>query len=125
MGKNLTRQSLRPCSMLADSFAKGWRRQRSPRLSRRRTMGLDNLGEGIGVPTSIMLRLCTGRFRHVVFASSMGPRRSIDFAPAEACEEIEPKTQKLSREEESFIDWLFAQAGLDARIYRRETLRRR
>jgi chemotaxis methyl-accepting protein methylase len=92
------------------------------------------------------------RFRHIVFRSGHGfrpggrsplnlapapkppvpPRLSLDpfFGPsrnAESDDVADPATPGggLSAEQESFIDWLFARASLDARAYRPETLGRR
>src|SRR5688500_2157322 len=72
----------------------------------------------------------SAKFRHVVFAGADGvrPGRVINFAPPPKFNDVAaPASEvvRLSVEEEAFVAQLFEQAGLDARIYRRETLRRR
>jgi chemotaxis methyl-accepting protein methylase len=66
------------------------------------------------------------RFRHVVF-SGMGRGRVIDFAPASAQRTAYQPTSKspFSADQRAFVNWLFERAGLDASIYRSETLHRR
>ena len=68
------------------------------------------------------------RFRHVVFKGGGRPR-AVNFAPR-ADHDTPPKLSyaqalHLQPEEENFVAWLFERAGLDARAYRPETLRRR
>src|SRR5689334_22736264 len=113
--------------MLADSIDSEWRRLRTNRISRRRrVIGLDHLGKGIGVSATIMQRLRLGRFRHVVFVSSLGPRRIVNPArPSESRARRDTKATTLSRQEESFINWLFQEGGIDANTFRSETLQRR
>lgn len=63
----------------------------------------------------------SAKFRHVVFAGAHGaPPPQFNDVAAPTSEAV-----RLSVEEEAFVAQLFRQAGLDARIYRRETLRRR
>lgn len=75
------------------------------------------------------------RYRHVVFSGSRGAGRVLNLAPVESrptsiVEESSSRaprvaSERLSPGEEEFISWLFAEAGLEARVYRRETFRRR
>jgi chemotaxis methyl-accepting protein methylase len=75
------------------------------------------------------------RLRHVVFHGVGSSRRAIDFTPtgrapairtrADCPDRPVPGARQLGWEEESFIRWLFERAGLEARSYRAETLRRR
>jgi chemotaxis methyl-accepting protein methylase len=69
------------------------------------------------------------RFRHIVFKGS-GRRGAVDLAPRPAPVEyvpppLHPRGPQLTPDEARFVNWLFAQGGLDARAYRPETLRRR
>ncbi len=69
----------------------------------------------------------SSRFRHVVFpADPRGRKRIVNFA---APEELPlPPTHAspvLGPDSASFLHWLFARAGLEARLYRTETLQRR
>jgi chemotaxis protein methyltransferase CheR len=69
------------------------------------------------------------RFGHVVFNGVGESRRAIDFGHGQHVNQpiAYPVSDSppLGPEEESFIRWLFDRAGLDARSYRVETLRRR
>src|SRR4051812_43782306 len=69
----------------------------------------------------------TSRLRHVVFVDRSSPRRrALDLRPV--CDPIEGAglpAGETSCEEESFIAWLFAKAGLDGRQYGAQTLNRR
>lgn len=82
----------------------------------------------------------SARFKHIVFGfgtfgvSRARRRRAINLAPPPAIPpplEVLPDPRgrhgckSLTAEEEQFIVWLFRRAGLDARRYRPETLRRR
>lgn len=66
------------------------------------------------------------RFRHVVF-SGAGASRVIDFAPSAAKQTAHPSASQspFSPEQRAFVNWLFERAGIDANIYRSETLHRR
>ena len=72
------------------------------------------------------------RFRHIVF-KRRGRRSPVDLAPRArfgAAAKLEARhvllaPPELTPEEERFVTWLFEQGGLDARVYRQETLRRR
>ena len=76
--------------------------------------------------SAILQPLRAGRFRHIVFATGYGSGRAMDFTPAPPHEPVESRRRSsLSAEEESFVSYLFRSAGLDARDYRPETLRRR
>jgi chemotaxis methyl-accepting protein methylase len=71
-----------------------------------------------------------GKFRHVVFAGAgdVRPGHVLDFAPPPGAGHVldpPPEVIQLSVEEEAFLAHLFRAAGLDGRIFRRETLRRR
>ncbi|HTL30394.1 MAG TPA: CheR family methyltransferase [Tepidisphaeraceae bacterium] len=67
------------------------------------------------------------KFRHVTFADAIrGSNRAINFGfnrthPLEVPDQSTP----LDPDEDSFVKWLFREAGLDARFFREETLRRR
>jgi chemotaxis protein methyltransferase CheR len=67
------------------------------------------------------------KFRHVVFADSIrGSTRAINFGSHRfPSTEIDDGGVPLEPDEDSFVRWLFREAGLDARSYREETLRRR
>src|SRR5438067_1272301 len=113
--------------MLAGWIDPEWRRLRANQINRRRrVIGLDHFGKGIGVSATTMQRLRAGRFRHVVFVTSVGPRRIVNLArPPESGARYDSRATRLSREGESFINWLFQESGIDANTYRSETLRRR
>lgn len=67
------------------------------------------------------------RFRHIVFPADVKQRpKIINFAHVQekGATRAEPVCD-LSQENALFLNWLFAQAGLDARLYRAETLQRR
>jgi chemotaxis protein methyltransferase CheR len=68
-----------------------------------------------------------GPFRHVTFPFEAGkPRQLVNFA--DASEPLGPAvtaSAELPGEQAAFVDWLFAQVGLDAGNYRPETLQRR
>jgi chemotaxis methyl-accepting protein methylase len=71
--------------------------------------------------------LSSEKFRHVTFADAIGgSHRAINFG-RRSFELVEPddRTVPLEPDEDSFVRWLFREAGLDARFYREETLRRR
>src|SRR5439155_919820 len=64
------------------------------------------------------------RAKHVVFADALRWQRRVDLAPRE--ERATRSTHGAFRPEDgAFVRWLFRGAGLDARHYRAETLRRR
>lgn len=80
------------------------------------------------------------RYRHVVFTGVRSAGRVLNFAPASPASEIGPAQasppqrdpsqrraipESLHPDETAFIRWLFDRAGLEARSYRNETLRRR
>ena len=67
------------------------------------------------------------RFRHIIFPAALKQRPKV-INLAAAREDLVAKAEPdcdLSEEAASFLDWLFAQAGLEARRYRPETLQRR
>src|SRR5207245_7846764 len=69
----------------------------------------------------------SGQFRHIVFPGEVKQRtKIINLAAAheEALTSEEPACD-LCEENASFLTWLFAQAGLQVRHYRTETLQRR
>ena len=76
------------------------------------------------MPTGLLEAPVPVDYRHVVFADALRPpRRALNFSPAA------PATARadgpLSDAAASFVGWLFAKAGLDARDYRGETVARR
>jgi chemotaxis protein methyltransferase CheR len=72
-------------------------------------------------------RLLPLRFRHVVFPADVRRRQRVIDVAVSTCRASAPpeEGQRLSRESDAFVQWLFRQAGLDARHYRAETLQRR
>jgi hypothetical protein len=67
------------------------------------------------------------RFRHIVFPAALKQRpKVINLAASQKdlVAKAEPNCN-LSAETAAFLEWLFAQAGLEARRYRPETLQRR
>jgi chemotaxis protein methyltransferase CheR len=70
--------------------------------------------------------LLSAKFRHVVFPDEAGRRRKAVNLAAEGVPEPPPLPEwDPPGENAAFVHWLFAQAGLDARAYRPETLHRR
>jgi len=68
------------------------------------------------------------RYEHVVFRQRPGKRRRINFAPTQNSKDSfnAPVTASLLDPcDAAFLRWLFAQAGLELRSYRQETLHRR
>jgi chemotaxis methyl-accepting protein methylase len=65
------------------------------------------------------------RFAHVVFADVALRARPVDHVPRH--EPAPPRTEpaRLAVDAWEFIDWLFRRAGLDAAVYRGDTLARR
>jgi chemotaxis methyl-accepting protein methylase len=62
--------------------------------------------------------------RHVVFADSAPSRRApLNFGGSTAA--IQSTGPSLSPQQRSFVHWLFREAGLNAELYREETLARR
>lgn len=67
------------------------------------------------------------KFRHVIFPGEVNQRKKVVNIAA-SCDLPAPpggQLSDLSEENASFLKWLFAQAGLDACLYRVETLQRR
>src|SRR2546430_7774379 len=66
------------------------------------------------------------RFRHVVFRGQRGGR-AVNLAPqpVESAPQANPGEADFPTDQAAFVYWLFARAGLNARAYRAETLRRR
>jgi chemotaxis methyl-accepting protein methylase len=71
--------------------------------------------------------LLSSRLRHIVFPDEARRRSPVVNVAAcgEPAPEAGPAGPDLSHEAATLTHWLFAQAGLDARQYRTETLRRR
>src|SRR5262245_48863817 len=72
--------------------------------------------------------LPSARFRHLVFPVEAGRRRKAIDLSAHSCGPALPLALPepgLCDDQATFVDWLFAQAGLDAHAYRPEPLRRR
>lgn len=65
------------------------------------------------------------RFRHIVFPGEAFHKRLLNVLRARAGEPPRPQEVSLSEENALFLQWLFAQAGLELRYYRPETLHRR
>lgn len=69
-------------------------------------------------------------YRHVVFADEQRrPRRALNLAPS-GSGPVAPQTRSratspLSREQNAFVRWMLAKAGLDVGNYREETVARR
>jgi chemotaxis methyl-accepting protein methylase len=62
--------------------------------------------------------------RHVVFADSAPSRRApLNFGGSAAA--VQPGGPALTPEQRAFVHWLFREAGLNAELYREETLARR
>lgn len=67
------------------------------------------------------------RCRHVVFTAA-APRRPLNLSracPASLANDLPPADAADPTDEDTFVSWLFSRAGLDARVYRRASLRRR
>src|SRR5579884_4536883 len=65
------------------------------------------------------------RFRHVIFPAEALHKRLLSVLPARDVELPRPQQVSLSEENALFLQWLFAQAGLELTCYRPETLHRR
>jgi chemotaxis methyl-accepting protein methylase len=65
------------------------------------------------------------QFRHVVFPGAAGTRKKVLNLSGPSPIALPVDDPSLSQENASFLQWLFKQAGLDARLYRVETLQRR
>src|SRR5437868_7645319 len=69
----------------------------------------------------------SGQFRYIIFPTDARQRPkliNLGASPEEVTSDADPVCD-LSEENASFLNWLFSQAGLDARLYCAEMLQRR